>query len=65
MRKPAFHIGWDVTPRLITYGIVKPVFIRAFSKAKIEGLLLRNSEITKFEMDEVELFGRVEVSNIE
>lgn len=30
-RKPAFHYGWDWGPRLVTYGICLPVYLRGFS----------------------------------
>eukprot|EP00347_Sterkiella_histriomuscorum_P013880 403363013 len=41
-RKASYQYGWDWGPRLVTYGVWKPIKIRAFDEVIIEGSLFRN-----------------------
>lgn len=43
-RKAGYHFGWDWGPRLVTSGIWRPVFLKAWDKAKIQDLqIIQNS----------------------
>jgi beta-mannosidase len=46
-RKPGYHYGWDWGPKLTTSGIFRPVYLKAWNKAKIESLQLVQGELTK------------------
>ena len=39
-RKAPFHYGWDWGPRLVTSGIWRPVYLKAWDKARIEDIYL-------------------------
>jgi beta-mannosidase len=44
-RKAPFHYGWDWGPRLVTSGIWRPLFIRAWDKAVIKDIYLVTESI--------------------
>ncbi len=46
-RKAGYHYGWDWGPRLVTSGIWRPVFLEAWSTARIENLHLVNQQVSK------------------
>lgn len=46
-RKSAYHYGWDWGPRLVTAGIWKPIYLRAFDYLTIDSVLFRNDEVTQ------------------
>ena len=66
-RKPAFHYGWDWAAKLNTCGIVKSVYLRAYSQMRIGHVLVRNSEIDagkKGAGSEVLIYGTIEIESI-
>ncbi len=46
-RKAGYHFGWDWGPRLVTSGIWRPVYLRAWNAAKIQDLQIVQNEVTK------------------
>ena len=44
-RKAGYHFGWDWGPRLVTSGIWRPVYIKAWDLAKIENLQIVQHEV--------------------
>jgi beta-mannosidase len=46
-RKAAYHYGWDWGPRLVTSGIWQPVFLKAWSNAKISDVFLQQKSLSK------------------
>lgn len=46
-RKAQFHFGWDWGPRLITYGVWKPVVIEAWSDFRIENYHVFSTDVSK------------------
>lgn len=46
-RKAQYHFGWDWAPRMLTCGIWKPVYLRAWNTARIQDVFIRQKEITK------------------
>jgi beta-mannosidase len=46
-RKPGYHFGWDWGPRLVTSGIWKPVYIRAWNQIRIESLHILQKKVSK------------------
>ncbi len=46
-RKAGYHFGWDWGPRLVTSGIWRPVYIRAWDLAKIGNLQIVQNEVKK------------------
>lgn len=45
-RKAGYHYGWDWGPRLVTSGIWRPVFVRAWSEAKINNVQVLQDEVS-------------------
>lgn len=45
-RKAAYHYGWDWGPRLVTSGIWQPIYIKAWSTAKINDLYLKQENLS-------------------
>lgn len=41
IRKPAYHFGWDWAPHLLHCGIMKPVYIRTYDGARLDGARIR------------------------
>jgi beta-mannosidase len=65
-RKPAFHFGWDWAAKLTTVGIIKPVYLRGFSRARIISTQFRHTEITA-ETDyrkPIKVYGNVELEAV-
>jgi len=58
-RKPGFHYGWDWAPKMLTCGIFKPVYIRAYDHVRLEYPLFRNSKITEENPSSVQLYGHL------
>jgi beta-mannosidase len=46
-RKAGYHFGWDWGPRLVTSGIWRPVYLRAWDSAKINDLQIVQNSVTK------------------
>ncbi|MCY1721728.1 glycoside hydrolase family 2 protein [Prolixibacteraceae bacterium Z1-6] len=46
-RKAGYHFGWDWGPRLVTSGVWRPVFLKAWDKAKIENLQIVQNEVAE------------------
>ena len=57
-RKAQFHYGWDWGPRLITYGIWKPVFICAWDDFKVEDVHIIQENISE---KQAEILSKLEV----
>ena len=45
IRKAPYHFGWDWGPRLITSGIWKPVYIRAWNDVRLSDLYIEQLEL--------------------
>lgn len=45
-RKAGYHYGWDWGPRLVTSGIWKPVYLKAWDEATIENLQIVQHEVS-------------------
>ena len=45
-RKAGYHYGWDWGPRLVTSGIWRPVYIEAWSDARIEDIFIRQLNVS-------------------
>jgi beta-mannosidase len=45
-RKAAYHYGWDWGPRLVTSGIWQPIYLQAWSKAKIQDVFLQPKSLS-------------------
>ncbi|WP_185154139.1 glycoside hydrolase family 2 protein [Fulvivirga sp. M361] len=45
-RKAPYHYGWDWGPRFVTSGIWKPVYLEAWSTAKLSGLAVVQKSLT-------------------
>ncbi len=46
LRKAAYHFGWDWGPRLVTSGIWKPVFLKAWNRARMVDLRIVQNQIS-------------------
>jgi len=46
-RKAPYHYGWDWGPRTVTSGIWRPVYLRAWSKAKIQDVWFKQKSLTE------------------
>lgn len=46
-RKAAYHFGWDWGPRLVTSGIWQPVYLKAWSNARINNVFLQQKSLSK------------------
>ncbi len=44
-RKAGYHYGWDWGPRLVTSGIWRPVYIRAWSDSRINDVFIEQKEV--------------------
>lgn len=44
-RKAGYHFGWDWGPRLVTSGIWKPVFLRAWNAGRIKNIQIVQKEL--------------------
>ena len=44
-RKAGYHFGWDWGPRLVTSGIWRPVYLRAWDDARITNLQIVQNEV--------------------
>lgn len=44
-RKAGYHYGWDWGPRLVTSGIWRPVYIRAWSDLRINDVFIKQKEV--------------------
>ena len=59
-RKAPFHYGWDWGPRLVTSGIWRPVYLTAWSAARIEDIYLETVSVGN---DRAEIFAEVDVNS--
>ncbi len=48
-RKPGYHFGWDLTPRIVTIGIWRPVVLKVWNQARIENVQYVQKEVNKKE----------------
>ncbi|WP_205461903.1 glycoside hydrolase family 2 protein [Mangrovibacterium lignilyticum] len=46
-RKAGYHFGWDWGPRLVTSGIWRPVFLKAWDEARINDLQIVQHQVEK------------------
>lgn len=46
-RKAGFHFGWDWGPRLVTYGIWRPIYIEAWNDYKLDHVQIIQKAVTK------------------
>ena len=46
-RKAGYHFGWDWGPRLVSSGIWRPVYLRAWDEAGIKDLQIVQNSVTK------------------
>ncbi|MDL2247143.1 glycoside hydrolase family 2 protein [Bacteroides sp. OttesenSCG-928-J23] len=46
-RKAGYHYGWDWGPRLVTSGIWRPVYLRAWSRARIADVHYTQTDVDK------------------
>ncbi|MDX1285215.1 MAG: glycoside hydrolase family 2 protein, partial [Draconibacterium sp.] len=61
-RKAGYHFGWDWGPRLVTSGIWRPIYIKAWDEAQIKNLHIIQNEVdennarftAQFEIDAVD-----------
>lgn len=44
-RKAGYHYGWDWGPRLVTSGIWRPVYIRAWSDSRIDDVFIEQKQV--------------------
>jgi len=66
-RKAQYHYGWDWGPRLVTYGIWRPIIIEAWDDLKIESAFVINKKVNKERAElssvvEIESFADTDVS---
>lgn len=45
-RKAGYHYGWDWGPRLVTSGIWRPIYVKAWNHAKIENTQIVQNEVS-------------------
>lgn len=50
-RKAGFHYGWDWGPRLITYGIWRPVYLLGWDKVKLDSVFYHQLNISSQSAD--------------
>jgi len=50
-RKAGYHFGWDWGPRLVSSGIWKPVYLRAWDEAGIKDLQIVQNSVAKEKAD--------------
>ena len=48
-RKAGYHFGWDWGPRLVSSGLWRPVFLRAWDDARIANLQLKQNSVSEKE----------------
>lgn len=58
-RKPAYQYGWDWGPRLVSAGIWKDAYVRAYSNIRIDSVLFRTPDVT--DTRSVKVLGKVTV----
>ncbi|VAW14804.1 Beta-mannosidase [hydrothermal vent metagenome] len=46
-RKAGYHFGWDWGPRLVTSGIWRPVYLKAWDDAKIKDIQIVQNSVSK------------------
>ncbi len=46
-RKAGYHFGWDWGPRLVTYGIWRPVYLEAWDDVKLNYVFVIQRNVTK------------------
>ncbi|MBN1820383.1 MAG: glycoside hydrolase family 2 protein, partial [Prolixibacteraceae bacterium] len=71
-RKAGYHFGWDWGPRLVTSGIWRPVYLKAWDEARIENIQIVQNSVTEekatmsavFEVDAINGgSGKLSISN--
>lgn len=45
-RKAGYHYGWDWGPRLVTSGIWRPVYLRAWSDSRIDDVFIEQKQVS-------------------
>lgn len=58
-RKAPFHYGWDWGPRLVTSGVWRPVYLKAWDNAIVEDVYLETKSANE---QRAEVFAKVEVT---
>lgn len=46
-RKAGYHYGWDWGPRFVTSGIWRPIVFKAWDKARIEDVFIKQPSVTR------------------
>ncbi len=62
VRKAPYHFGWDWGPRLVTSGIWRPVWLRAWSIGRINNIYIVTQKLGD---DIAELSAEIEIESIE
>jgi beta-mannosidase len=60
-RKAPFHYGWDWGPRLVTSGIWRPVYLKAWNDSKIDDIYL---ETVSIDNNQAVIFSEIEVRSV-
>ena len=47
LRKPGYQFGWDLTPRILTVGIWRPVVLESWDEGRIEDLYVYTKSLEK------------------
>lgn len=50
-RKAGYHYGWDWGPRLVTYGVWRPVYLEGWNNAKINNVFIKQEIVNKEKAD--------------
>ncbi|MBY0245326.1 MAG: glycoside hydrolase family 2 protein [Sphingobacteriaceae bacterium] len=56
IRKAPYQFGWDFAPKLLTVGIIKPVYLQTWSNAKLEPIQLNLIDLNAKKADYQALF---------
>lgn len=65
-RKAGYHYGWDWGPRLVTSGIWRPVYLRAWDRARISDIYYRQAKVGPAEAEvtaELEILSEENISD--
>lgn len=58
-RKAGYHYGWDWGPRLVTSGIWRPVYLKAWSNSHIKDVFIQQKQVSASRAD---IIGQVELT---
>jgi beta-mannosidase len=60
-RKAPFHYGWDWGPRLVTSGVWRPVYLKAWDDALIDGVYLETVSIKE---NQARIIAQMEIQSV-